>query len=161
MEQNTQKKVFLVNQNESIIKLYENTQNESTTQIYLTNKRIYYYTELGEELNNQIIELESIDSTKINQIEEKKFAKGFFFFALLMLIIGGIITSVNYIGLVLLGVGVFFFIITMALSRSNFTIALTIIAHGATHNIPINFLTPHESKELQQMIFQTKENNKI
>lgn len=79
MEQNTQKKVFLVNQNESIIKLYENTQNESTTQIYLTNKRIYYYTELGEELNNQIIELESIDSTKINQIEEKKFAKGFFF----------------------------------------------------------------------------------
>ena len=158
MEQNTQKKVFLVNQNESIIKLYENNQNESTTQIYLTNKRFYYYTKFGEEINNQIIELESIDSTKINQIEEKHFAKGFFLFSILMIIVGAIITAMNFVGIVLIFIGILFFFIAIAMSRSNYIIALTIIAHGASHNIPINFLTPRESEELQQIIFQTKEN---
>lgn len=78
-----------------------------------------------------------------------------------MVIVGAILTTINYVGLILLGVGLLLFIIAIAVSRSNYVIALTIIAHGATHNIPINFLTPYESKELQQMIFQTKENMKI
>ena len=42
MEQNKQNQVFLINQTEDIIKLFENKQEGSTTQIYITNKRFYY-----------------------------------------------------------------------------------------------------------------------
>ena len=148
------------NQMKIILRMIENVEQ------YMGNIVLHSIDDLSlEELKSYFKDdykhlLEQIEEVKqkINQIEEKHFAKGFFLFSILMIIVGAIITAMNFVGIVLICIGILFFFIAIAMSRSNYIIALTIIAHGASHNIPINFLTPRESEELQQIIFQTKEN---
>ena len=149
----------LIDNDESIIKKYEFSTNETFKGICLTNKRLYYSQEGAKATQTAIVEIQSIDSIQNKMIAKEKSYIGVILFALL-LIVGGIalLIALGQIAfLAISAIGVILFIIAAVLSAPKYHAMLIIGAKGLAHQIEIDNFSTDDIDELQKLIFQTKE----
>lgn len=147
---------------ETIIKQYEISNEESKITIYLTDKRLYDFETNEDATNNSIIELDSIDSIEIDQTEHKKNITLGIILATIFAIAGIMIAvlSKEYLWFILSGVGAIILFVSLLLGVSRYTLDLLVHSKGITHYINVSFLSPQQLEELQKAILFTKDNLK-
>lgn len=171
-----EQKAHFVDENEKLFVAYKqdmpksqksNSSNEF--EILVTNKRVYTNTARANEIQENIIELETVKYVNYIQTQENKH-KSFFIPLGILLIAAGIIIlclasffpETGFIlGMVLLILGIVFSIIGIALSRPLIINYLIIGVEGDPIKLIVQDLKPEDVKEMQRNIFKAKEHSSL
>jgi len=160
-----EQKQYFINDNEKLYATYEQENSQGNLALYITNKKVYINSEYNKTIQENIIELNSIEYVNYAQTKIEKSKSPITAIAILLLTIGialfallSVIKPIIITAIIISAMGVILLIIGLIINAPKYLNKLIIGTTGGTVEISVQEFVPENVKNIQKKIFEAKEN---
>lgn len=160
-----EQKQYFINDNEKLYATYEQENSQGNLALYITNKKVYINSEYNKTIQENIIELNSIEYVNYAQTKIEKSKSSITAIAILLLTIGialfallSVIKPIIITAIIISAMGIILLIIGLIINAPKYINKLIIGTAGGIVEISVQEFIPENVKEIQKKIFEAKEN---